>query len=91
MRKEPSVGQFITNAARFAIGQSKTSHEDLVTDALDAFSKAEIKMESAIRKISDQINDDEIAIQEARERQEAALGSKDKLSRVLDRVRALTA
>lgn len=91
MRKEPSVGQFITNAARFAIGQSKTYHEDLVTDALDAFSKAEIKMESAIRKISDQINDDEIAIQEARERQEAALGSKDKLSRVLDRVRALTA
>lgn len=91
MRKEPSVGQFITNAARFAIGQSKTSHEDLVTDALDAFTKAELKMETAIRTISDQITAEEIAIQEARERQQAATSSKDKLSRVLDRVRALTA
>ena len=67
------------------------NHEALVDDALDAFTKAEIKMESAIRTISDQINAEEIAIQEARERQQAAVGSKDKLSRVLDRVRALTA
>lgn len=58
MRKEPSVGQFITNAARFAIGQSKTSHEDLVTDALDAFTEAELKMESAITTINQQIADE---------------------------------
>lgn len=67
------------------------NHEALVSEALDAFTKAEQKMKDSINLINDQINAEEIAIQEARERQQAAVGSKDKLTRVLDRIKAFTA
>lgn len=73
------------------VGIKVRTHTELVDDALDAFTKAEQKMESATTTINQQIQAEEVAIQEARERQQAAVGSKDKLSRVLDRVRALTA
>lgn len=73
------------------VGIKVRTHTELVDDALDAFTKAEQKMESAITTINQQIADEQKAIAEAQSRVEAAAGSKDKLSRVLDRVRALTA
>lgn len=92
MKAEPTVG--ILAVAGKVVGfnfKVTRDHNQLVDEALDAFTKAEKKMEGAINTINQQIADEEKAIAEARERVASASGSKDKLSRVLDRVRALTA
>jgi len=90
MKAEQNVGNFIANAARFAIG-SKKGHADLVDDALQAFTAAEAKMEGAINQINEEISAEAKIAREAQERMESAKGSKDKLTRVLDRLKALTA
>lgn len=69
----------------------KLNHTQLVDSALEAFSKAETQMGDAINQIQLQIDDEQRAIQEAQKRVEEAGQSKDKLTRVLDRVRAFTA
>lgn len=66
-------------------------HEALVTDALDAFTKAEKKMEDSINLINEQIAEEAKIAREAEERMQSAKGSKDKLTRVLDRIKAFTA
>lgn len=66
-------------------------HEELVAEALDAFTKAEEKMVGTIQLIDAQIADEEKAIKEAQDRVEAANGSKAKVNRVLDRLKAFTA
>ena len=67
------------------------NHEALVSEALDAFTKAEQKMEYSINLINDQIAEEEKIAREAEERMQSAKGSKDKLTRVLDRIKAFTA
>lgn len=91
MKTEPSVGSFLVNAAAFVTGKKTVDHQALVADALDAFTKAEQKMQGAIELIDNQIADEQAAIVEAQKRVEEAGNSKAKLSRVLDRVKALTA
>lgn len=92
-RNEPSVGNniFITAGKFVGIKSKFLDHTKLVDDALDAFTKAEQKMESAIDQIDELILIEKVAIEEANKRVEDAGSSKDKLTRVLDRVRALTA
>ena len=91
MRKEPSLGnQILVSAGNFFVGK-KPSHEALVESALEAFTKAETQMGDAINQIQLQIDDEQRAIAEAQQRVESASQSKDKLNRVLDRVRAFTA
>lgn len=66
------------------------SHTELVDNALEAFSKAETQMVEAIDQIQAQIDEEE---REVAIRQGKILGanaSKDRLSRVLDRVKAFT-
>lgn len=67
------------------------NHEALVSEALDAFTKAEQKMEDSINLINDQIAEEAKIAREAEERMQSAKGSKDKLTRVLDRIKAFTA
>lgn len=86
-RNEPTVN---TYGFKLWTGR-KPSHEALVESALEAFTKAETQMGDAINQIQLQIDDEQRAIEEAQQRVEAAGKSKDKLNRVLDRVRAFTA
>lgn len=67
------------------------THTQLVDDALDAFTKAEQKIVSAIGTIQEQINTEQEVIKAAEKRADEAGVSKDKLSRVLDRLKSLTA
>lgn len=90
MKQEPSLGNLfgLFNSTSVVI---ENNHEDLVADALDAFTKAEAKMDAAIEKINDQIAAHAQAAVDAQNRMNAAKDSGDKLRRVLERVRALTA
>lgn len=90
-RNEPTVGNFMVTAANFAFGKAKVSHEAIANEALDLFTKAEEKMDSAIKQIDALVEQERKAIEEANTRIDAAAGSKDRLTRTLDRVRALTA
>lgn len=69
----------------------KLTHVELVDNALDAFTKAEEQMNSAIDQIQAQIDDEEKEIAIRQGKILGANASKDRLSRVLDRVKALTA
>ena len=92
MKTEPTVGNFLVAAGKFVgVVKNPVNHEALVDDALDAFTKAEKKMENAIIQIDAQIAEEQLAIVEAQKRVDAAGNSKDKLSRVIDRIKALTA
>lgn len=90
MKQEPSLGNLfgLFNSTSVVI---ENNHEELVADALDAFTKAEAKMDAAIEKINDQIAAHAQAAVDAQNRMNAAKDSGDKLRRVLERVRALTA
>lgn len=90
MKQEPSLGNLfgLFNTTSTVIDNN---HEDLVSDALDAFTKAEAKMDAAIEKINDQVAAHAQAAVDAQNRMNAAKDSGDKLRRVLERVRALTA
>lgn len=75
----------------FGIGvRVKHDHEQLVSDALEIFKKAEDQMANAIEQINDDIEDEQKAIREAQARISASEQSMGKLSRVLDRLKALT-
>lgn len=69
----------------------KLSHTELVDSALDAFTKAEKQMTNAIEQIQCHIDDEEKEIATRQGKILAAGDSKDRLTRVLDRVKALTA
>lgn len=92
VRNEPTLGNL------FAIfGKSKQefkpklSHDEIVNDALAAFTKAETQMSDAIKLIDTDIEAEQQAIKDAEQRIAEAGGSKDKLTRVLQRVQAFTA
>lgn len=92
MKTEPTVGNFLVAAGKFVgVVKTSTDHEALVNDALDAFTKAEQKMEGAIAQIDAQIAEEQKEIADAQKRVDAAGASKDKLSRVIDRIKAFTA
>lgn len=82
---EPRMG----NILGVSFGKKK-GHEELVSQALDTFTKAEQQMNDAVRQIEEGISQEAALIREAQERMEAASGSRDKLNRVLARLKALT-
>lgn len=67
------------------------NHEALVANALDAFTQAENKMSAAIATIQTDIDKKESEVAKIQGQILGAEESKSKLSRVLERVRALTA
>lgn len=71
--------------------KSIVDHEKLVVDALDAFTKAEKKMEGAIAQIDADIAEKEKEVAQIQQNIQRAGESKGKLSRVLDRIKAFTA
>lgn len=88
------IGQFIADAARIAIGgnaKKVVSHQDLVADALDTFTKAEEKVQSAITQINQDIEDKEKQVAALQGGILGANKSKDKLTRIVDRIKAFTA
>lgn len=87
-RNEPTIGFGMVTGL---FTKAKVSHTQLVDDALAAFTKAETQMGEAIGLIEKDILAEQEAIQEAQRRITDAAQSKDRLSRVLDRVKALTA
>lgn len=86
-RNEPSLGNLVTGL----FTKTKVSHEAIVNEALAAFTKAETQMDDAIKQIDADIETEKQAIKDAEKRIADAGGSKDRLTRVLDRVRAFTA
>jgi hypothetical protein len=90
MKQEPSLGNLfgLFNTTSTVIDNN---HEDLVSDALDSFAKAEAKMEVAIEKINEQIAGHAQAAIDAQNRMSAAKDSGDRLRRVLTRIQTLTA
>jgi hypothetical protein len=86
-RNEPTIGGTVLGL----FTKTKVSHTQLVDNALEAFTKAETQMGEAINLIEQDIQAEQEAIQEAQRRITDAAQSKDRLSRVLDRVKALTA
>lgn len=87
VRNEPSLGNLVTGL----FTKTKVSHETIVNEALAAFTKAETQMDDAIKQIDADIETEKQAIKDAEKRIADAGGSKDRLTRVLDRVRAFTA
>lgn len=89
MKQEPTLGNLfgLISTTSTVINNN---HAELVEDALDAFTKAEKKMESAIEQINGQIAAHAQAAVEAQNRMNEAKDSGDKLRRVLARVKALT-
>lgn len=97
MKTEPTLKtNFLVNAGKYVVagiglGVKTTDHESLVTDALDAFTKAEQKMEGAIAQIDADIDAKEKEVAQIQENIVQAGESKGKLTRVLDRIKAFTA
>lgn len=97
VRIEPSVslitmaGELLGFKVRNIEPTKLVDHATLVEDALEAFTKAEEKMSAAIDTINVQIDADNREISDITVRIADQNKSKDKLTRVLDRVKALTA
>lgn len=89
-RNEPTVGNFVITASNFVFGKSKVSNDQLVNEALEAFTKAEDKMNSAISLIDQNVKEEQEAIKAAELRITEAGASKARLTRVIDRLKALT-
>ncbi|MNC27516.1 hypothetical protein D3C75_756880 [compost metagenome] len=90
-RNEPSLGNLFNIFATKTEEKVVVDHEQLVNNALDAFTRAEQKMSAAIDTINVHIDADNNEISEIQNRIKSSNASKDKLTRVLDRVRAFTA
>ena len=90
-RKEPTM---ILDTKVLSIttlfGPKKKSHSELVENALASFTKAEQEMTSAIKLIDADVEAEQQAIRDAEQRIEEAGNSRNRLSRVLDRLKALT-
>ncbi len=84
MKQEPRIGNIL--GLSFKV---KRDHNQLVDDALDMFSKAEAKMESAIEQINSDIDSDRKEIADIENRIYASEQSMGKLTRVLGRLKAL--
>lgn len=90
-RKEPTV---LIDTAALTItsifGKKKPDHTQLVSEALDMFTQAEEKMANAVKSIETSIADDKKEIETIGHRIDAQEASKSKLTRVMDRLKALT-
>jgi hypothetical protein len=81
----------MVTAANFAFGgKAKVTNDQLVNDALDAFTKAEEKMNNAITLIEENVKAEQEEIKAAEKRIADADASKARLTRVIDRLKALT-
>lgn len=90
IRKEPTVS-LLTKAGEFVgIKVRGLSPDDLVADALESFSAAEQKMNAAIEQLDQRVADEEKEIRLAEKRIETAENAKSRLTRVIDRLKALT-
>ena len=87
-RNEPTIGNMVTG---FFGKNKQVGHTKLVENALDAFTKAEQQMTEAITQINEEVAEEARIAREAEQRMEAAKQSAQKLSRVLERVKAFTA
>ncbi len=88
MRQEPTIGNKITSF--FGGNKPTLNHSAIVEDALAAFNTAERGLADAIQVIEADVELERKAIQEAEQRIADAGGHKDRLTRVLDRVRKFT-
>ena len=87
-RNEPTIGSVVTGF----FGKNKgVGHTKLVDSALEAFTKAEQQMTDAITQINEEVAEEARIAREAEQRMEAAKQSAQKLTRVLERVKAFTA
>lgn len=87
-RNEPTIGNLVTGF----FGKNKSvGHAKLVDNALSAFTKAEQGVQDAITQIDADIEKEQQEIRDAEFRIEQAGESRNRLSRVLDRVKAFTA
>lgn len=87
-RKTPTIGNL------FGLLDSNTTrldHSKIVETALDAFTKAEKGVQTAIEQIDADIEKQQQEIRDAEQRIEQAGESRNRLTRVLDRVKAFTA
>lgn len=84
-RTEPAL----TGLTSFFTGK-KMTNDQLVNDALESFNKAEEKMNNAIAAIDTNVKEEQEAIKAAEQRIEQAGYAKARLTRVIDRLKALT-
>lgn len=93
-RKEPTISLTSINGntilAGLGFGPKKKTHGELVESALSAFTKAEQEMNEAIQLIDADVAAEQQAIRDAEQRIDEASNSRNRLSRVLDRLKALT-
>lgn len=84
-RTEPSVNGLVS-----LFTSKKLTNDQLVNDALESFNKAEEKMNNAIAAIDANVKEEKEAIKAAEQRIEQAGSAKSRLTRVIDRLKALT-
>ena len=97
-RKEPTFlveGQktYIDNSflkVSAIFGGRKKGHAEILSSALESFSKVERELNDAINAVNDEIAEEARIAREAEERRQAATESGQKLNRILQRVRAFT-
>lgn len=89
-RNEPTVSLLTQAGKLVGIKVRGQTNDQLVNDALEAFTKAEEKMNSAITLIDQNVKAEEQAIKDAEQRINEAGESKARLTRVIDRLKALT-
>lgn len=87
VRKTPTLGSI---ASLFTGNTNRVDHEKLVEDALNLFTEAELKLVDASKAIEGQIDKDNAEIREIEQRIADQVKAKSRLTRTLDRLKALT-
>lgn len=70
--------------------KQKRSHVEVMNDALDMFTKAEVELNTAISLINEEVSEEARIAREAEERMKAAQESGNRLQRTLQRLKAIT-
>jgi hypothetical protein len=92
-RKEPtfivgtSAGKTFLSGLGFG---TKKGHAEVLSSALESFSKVERELNEAITLVNDEIAEEARIAREAEQRRAAAVESGQKLDRILQRVKAFT-
>lgn len=84
-RTEPAINGIVS-----LFSTKKLTNDQLVNDALDSFNKAEEKMNNAIAAIDANVKEEQEVIKAAEQRIEQAGSAKARLTRIIDRLKALT-
>lgn len=87
MKTEPTVGSTTVIGSFF---KRKKDHNKLVSDALEMFTKAEQQVQTAVTQINEDIAEEKAEIAAAEKRISDAEGHRGRLTRTLDRIKALT-